>query len=112
MAARHRRDELSPEALGMVASRFRLLGEPNRLLLLMALQDGEKTVSELAETIGCTQANASRHLRSLTEAGILGRRKDGLYVYYSIVDPSIFALCDSVCGSLRKRFKVQAKVFD
>jgi len=96
----------------MVASRFRLLGEPNRLLLLMSLQEGEKTVSELAEAVGCTQANVSRHLRSLTDAGILGRRKDGLHAYYHIVDPSIFALCDLVCGSLQKRLSARAKIFD
>ncbi len=111
MTAKKHRHELSPEALEMVAARFRLLGEPSRLMLLSALEDGEKTVSELAEEMNCTQANVSRHLRSLTEAGILGRRKDGLYVYYYIADPGIFELCDLVCGSLQKRLSGQVKAF-
>ncbi|RMD83486.1 MAG: ArsR family transcriptional regulator [Candidatus Dadabacteria bacterium] len=104
-----RRHDLSPEALELVAVRFRLLGEPTRLMLLTALEEGEKTVGELAEMLGCTQANVSRHLRALTDAGILGRRKEGLFVYYYIADPSIFALCDLVCGSLQKRLNNQVK---
>ena len=112
MVAKQRHNKLSPRALEMVASRFRLLGEPSRLMLLMALEDGEKTVSELAAALACTQANVSRHLRSLTEGGILGRRKQGLYVYYYIADASIFALCDLVCGSLQKRLNLEAEAFD
>lgn len=112
MTAKKQGHDLSPEALEMVAARFRLLGEPSRLMLLSALEDGERTVSELAEKMNCTQANVSRHLRSLTEAGILGRRKDGLYVYYYIADPSIFELCDLVCGSLQKRLNGQVQAFD
>ena len=95
----------------MVAARFRLLGEPNRLRLLLALENGEKTVSELVRITGCGQANVSRHLQSLTAAGILARRKQGLHGYYYIGDKSIFDLCDTVCGSLQERLGAQAKAF-
>lgn len=100
---------LTSDALDLIASRFRLLGEPMRLRILMALKEGEKNVTELVETTGGTQANISRHLQSLTEGGILARRKEGLNVYYSVGDESIYNLCDNVCGSLQKRLNLQTK---
>lgn len=102
---------LPEQALELIAARFRVLGEPNRLKLIIALEDGEKNVTELVEASGLTQANVSRHLQTLTGAGILGRRKDGLSVIYSIADPTIFDLCDHVCGSVQKRLAKHAKAF-
>lgn len=93
----------------MVAARFRLLGEPNRLRLLMALEEGEQTVSDLVRRTGLTQANVSRHLGALAAGGIVGRRPDGTRAYYFIAEPTIFELCDLVCGSLRERLAQQAR---
>jgi ArsR family transcriptional regulator len=95
---------LSAEALEFVAQRFRLLGDPTRLRILQALFDGELSVREIGESVGTTQANVSKHLGALLDQGLLARRKDGLYVYYSIADPSIYPLCDLVCTSLADRF--------
>ncbi len=93
--------DLSDEALELIAARFRVLGEPSRLKLIRALEGGELSVSDLIEKTGLTQANASRHLQTLTQAGILGRRRDGTSVIYHIADPGIFQLCKLVCGSLQ-----------
>lgn len=103
------RKTLSPAALELIAGRFRLLGETSRLKLLIALEGGGRNVSELVTATGLTQANVSRHLAALTEGGILGRRREGLNVIYTIADPSIFDLCASVCGSLQQRLGAQAK---
>lgn len=89
--------------MGMVAERFKVLSEPMRLRLLYALMDGEKTVSELVRESGSVQANVSKHLSVLLDAGILGRRKVGTSAYYRIADESIFELCDLVCGSIHDR---------
>jgi ArsR family transcriptional regulator len=102
---------LSDEALELVAHRFAVLSEPLRLKLVHALFDGEKSVNTLVAATGGTQANVSRHLQTLTQAHILGRRKEGLQVFYSIADPSIFRLCELVCGSLEKQLTKQAGVF-
>jgi ArsR family transcriptional regulator len=91
---------LKDETLQLVAERFRLLGDPLRLRLLQTLSSGERSVAELVETSGTTQANVSKHLQLLLRAGVVQRRKDGLHGYYSIADPSVFQLCDLVCGSL------------
>jgi ArsR family transcriptional regulator len=74
-----------------------------RLRLIYALMEGEKTVSELVRKTGSVQANVSKHLSVLLDAGILGRRKQGTSAYYRIVDDSIFQLCDLVCGSIHDR---------
>ncbi|MBX3745621.1 MAG: helix-turn-helix transcriptional regulator [Verrucomicrobiae bacterium] len=105
MARRH----LTEAALELIAARFRVLGEPMRLRLLIALEEGERNVTELVEAVGATQANVSRHMRTLTEAGLVERRKEGLNAYYRIAEPEIFELCGQVCGSLRRRHGAQAK---
>ncbi len=101
--AEYTKRRLSGAALGKVAERFKALSEPLRLRLLYALMDGEKTVSELVVETGGVQANVSKHLSVLLDAGILGRRKQGTSSYYRIVDESIFELCDLVCGSIHDR---------
>ena len=90
----------------LVARRFRLLAEPMRIRLLDRLRDGEATVGELAEALETSQQNVSKHLAALAEAGMLGRRKEGNRVYYRIVDESVFALCEQVCGSLQQQLRV------
>jgi DNA-binding transcriptional ArsR family regulator len=100
MARKSSSTSLSPEALDLVAARFKLLAEPMRLRLLHALQDGERNVTELVELTGATQANASKHLGLLCDAGILSRRKEGMHVFYAIADPVIFELCNLVCSRL------------
>ncbi|MEW6302339.1 MAG: metalloregulator ArsR/SmtB family transcription factor [Verrucomicrobiota bacterium] len=111
MPPKSKRASLPPQALDLIAARFKVLSEPMRLRLLIALEAGEKNVSDLVAATGATQANVSRHLQTLTDAGILSRRKEGLNVFYTIADPSIFDLCEHVCGSLQKRLAQQAKAF-
>lgn len=97
-------DQLIPNALlERVARRFKLLSEPVRLQLLNQLQvNGEMNVQELVEATGNRQANVSKHLGLMASEGMLARRRDGLYVYYSIEDPTLSAMCMLVCGRLRE----------
>lgn len=94
----------------LIASRFRAMGEPMRLRLLMALQAGERNVTDLVDELSTSQANISKHLRVLQGAGLLDRRKQGLNVYYSIADPKIFDMCQMVCGSLKEQLDAQSKL--
>ena len=93
---------LSPEALELVAARFKLLAEPMRLRLLQALHDGERNVTQLVQASGATQANVSKHLGLLCDAGILRRRKEGMHVFYAIADRMVFELCSLVCSRLQE----------
>lgn len=101
---------VSEETLDLIAQRFRALGEPMRLRLLMLLQRGERTVSELVAQLHTSQANISKHLLVLTASGLLHRHKRGLNVFYSIADPRIFDMCDMVCGSLKKHHDARARL--
>jgi ArsR family transcriptional regulator len=95
---------LQPELVELIARRFRALAEPMRIRLVDELRSGEATVGELAEALGASQQNVSRHLAVLADAGILGRRKAGNHVHYRIADEAVLTLCEDVCGSLRQRF--------
>jgi DNA-binding transcriptional ArsR family regulator len=106
MATRSKK-ELGPEALELIAARFRVLSEPMRLRILHTLGDGEMTVGELVEATEAGQANVSKHLGLLLDAGLVRRRKDGLNAFYSIADESIFELCEVVCSSLQERLAAQ-----
>jgi ArsR family transcriptional regulator len=90
-----------PDQLEAVARRFRLLGEPVRLELLSVLaEEGQMSVGELVEATGHRQANVSKHLGRMAEAGLVDRTKEGVYVHYSVADPTLPALCQLVRGRL------------
>ena len=102
---------LTPEMMALVAERFKALGEPARLRLLNALRGGERTVSELMEDTGLSQANVSKHLQLLHSLGFVTRRKEGLYVRYALANEDVFALCDLMCGRLVKEADLRSRLF-
>jgi DNA-binding transcriptional ArsR family regulator len=87
-----------------IAARFRVLGEPMRIRLLEELRNGDRTLEQLAASAETTQPTAAKHLDALHGAGIVGKRTDGDQVVYSIADPTVFALCETVCGGLARQF--------
>jgi DNA-binding transcriptional ArsR family regulator len=88
------------ELLDRVAEKFRMLADPTRLAILRALMEGEKSVGTVVAETGQNQANVSKHLKLLAEAGLVRRRKEGLQVFYELGDPLIEKLCELVCGSV------------
>ncbi len=92
-----------PDALvELIADRFRTIGEPVRIRILDRLREGEASVQDLAEHLGSSQQNVSKHLGLLARAGIVGRRKVGTSAYYRIVDESVLAMCEQVCDSVQR----------
>ena len=100
-----------PEVVQQVAEYFGVLSEPMRLRILNVLQDGEKCVQDLVEATATSQANVSKHLKVMLQAGILSRRSEGTSAYYSVDDDLIFELCKLVCDRLASRIEQQAKQF-
>ncbi|MEB3336351.1 MAG: metalloregulator ArsR/SmtB family transcription factor [Leptolyngbyaceae bacterium] len=94
-----------------VAEYFSVLGEPMRLKILDLLRDGEKCVQDLVEATEMSQANVSKHLKVMLQAGILKRRSQGTAAYYSVEDDLIFELCHLVCDRLATRIEQQARSF-
>jgi len=99
---------MSPEVLELIARRFRVLAEPARLRILTMLSEGEKTVSELVEATDLNQANVSKHLGVLRASSFVERRKEGLYAFYRIADPSVERLCAIMCGRLEEQAEKQS----
>jgi DNA-binding transcriptional ArsR family regulator len=91
-----------------VSGYFSLLSEPSRIKILYALCKGERTVADIVEQVGSTQANVSRHLNLLYRARVLGRRKDGIQVYYRIADENTVSLCRAVCDQMSARIEQEA----
>jgi DNA-binding transcriptional ArsR family regulator len=77
---------LSDAVLGLVARRMQLLSDPLRVRLLLALQDGEASVQQLADALDTEHRNASRSLNALYRDGLLSRRREGTRVLYSLAD--------------------------
>ena len=94
------RADFPDELLNLVASRFRLLGDSTRLRLILALRDGERSVGTIADLAGTSQANTSKHLTALHEAGLVSRRRDGGSVFYKSNGKLPYLLIDAVCTSL------------
>jgi len=90
--------KISDDDLKKIAVKFSALGEIMRLKILRVLMGGERTVGGISEDVGATQTNVSRHLRRLTEAGVVSARKEGLFAYYSICDRKLKTLCEIVCS--------------
>ena len=68
------------------------LASAGRLQLLEFLAQGERSVDALATMSGLSVANCSKHLQALRQAGLVGARKQGLRVYYSIAGDDVIAL--------------------
>jgi DNA-binding transcriptional ArsR family regulator len=96
---------LSPCSLGMVAEVFKSLGEPNRLQILSALQTGPQNVTGIMQLTGLGQANASKHLKMLTQQNLVSRRQEGVCVYYEISNPRIFEICSIVCQLISEQIQ-------
>jgi DNA-binding transcriptional ArsR family regulator len=92
--------QLSPIAISLMADFFKVLAEESRINILCSLKSGEKNVSEIIEATGLGQANVSKHLKILNQAGLVSREQQGINVYYQISNPFIFELCELVCNSI------------
>jgi len=90
----------SDEVFELAAEVFKVMSAPMRLKIISALCDGEKNVSELLQRIPTTQPNMSQHLNTLHRAGVLGRRRDGVQIYYRIINDRVVTLCRAVCTQI------------
>ena len=102
--------DLSDEILERIAARLKAMGNPFRLKILHALQGGELTVTEILARVGGSQANVSKHLALLAEAGLVLREARGTSAYYRFADPQVYELCDLVCGQVARSLEDSAKL--
>ena len=101
--------KLSPDTLQLVADFFKVLSESSRLQIVCSLKQGQKNVSEIIEATGLGQANVSKHLKILAQAGVVSRQQQGVCVYYKIANSFVFELCELVCDSLSVQIQQQSE---
>jgi ArsR family transcriptional regulator len=77
------------ETLERAAAVIKCLGHPLRLRLLEAMEDGERTVSDLTQLSGAPQAIVSQQLGILRGRGVVNATRRGAHVYYGISEPRI-----------------------
>lgn len=82
--------------LTRAASVIKCLGHPLRLRLLEALETGEKTVSELQETTGASQAAVSQQLATMRGRGIVDSRREAANVYYWITEAKVAVILNCI----------------
>jgi len=88
------------EVFEKAAEVFRVMAAPMRLRIISSLCHGEKNVSELLAEIDTTQPNMSQHLNTLYQAGVVEKRRDGVQIYYRIVNQQVVQLCRAVCTQI------------
>jgi DNA-binding transcriptional ArsR family regulator len=71
----------------------RALADPKRLCVLASLAQGELSVRELSEKVGCHVPNMSQHLAVLRNSGLVLTRRDGNAIFYRLADPRILEAC-------------------
>ena len=80
------------DAASATASLLRTLGNPDRLLLLCQLSQGERAVGELEELVGLRQPSLSQQLAVLRNEGLVQTRRDGKRIFYRIAEPRLLVL--------------------
>ncbi|NKB17624.1 MAG: winged helix-turn-helix transcriptional regulator [Pseudanabaena sp. CRU_2_10] len=87
--------EIAPDfgELQAMADRFKILAEPTRLQILMAICDRERSVQEICDRTGLHRGNVSKHLRLMKDAGVVACRRDSVWRYYRVIDTDLLALC-------------------
>ena len=88
--------------LTRMANLFAKLADPARLRILQSLRQGPLRVGEIHRNCRLKQANTSKHLRVLREAGLVSPHRAGTSVHYAISEPLIFSLCDLACGTAKQ----------
>ena len=71
---------------------FKLLGDPTRMKIILALESHELCVCELTEILGINQSNVSQQLRHLRNSDVVKFRKINKHVFYSINDEKIIKI--------------------
>lgn len=87
---------LDPGGLAKAADVIKVVGHPDRLRILEFLEDGEKAVGEIQDVLDLPQAIVSQHLAKMRGWDIVESRRDGIHVYYRIIEPKVTHILDCI----------------
>ena len=95
-------DEMQP-VFESAAELFGLLANAQRLRILRAICEGERSVSEIVALTQASQPNVSQNLALMYRHGVVARRRDGTQIHYSVRNELIVDLCRTVCTQIAMR---------
>lgn len=98
-----RRNALATEDVESLAQFFKAMADPTRLRILRALEQNEMCVCDLASYVGVTESAISHQLRLLRQLRLVTRRREGLVLYYRIIDEHVSELIRVATGHIHER---------
>jgi DNA-binding transcriptional ArsR family regulator len=81
---------ISQNELTDLANVFRLLGQPNRIRILLVIGSDQACVCHIEAVLGIRQATISQHLKALREAGLVITQRDGRNIFYRLSNPILY----------------------
>jgi DNA-binding transcriptional ArsR family regulator len=103
---------LTQEITNLHADLCSALADPTRLLLLYALSDQPRNVSDLTQELKVPQPTVSRHLKVLREGGLVKATRQGASVQYELTDHRVIDALDILRSVLRDRIQHHADLMD
>lgn len=100
--ARARKEILADHELDRLARTYKVLGDPTRLKILMALMGGEMCVCDLSAFLGVSESAVSHQLRRLKDLALVKHRRDGQVLFYALDDDHVSLLLDVGLGHVRE----------
>jgi DNA-binding transcriptional ArsR family regulator len=90
--AQAKADAIAESDLRRLALTFKIMGDPTRLKIILALRGGEMCVCDIAAYIGVSESGVSHQLRRLRDLSLVRSRRDGQILYYSLDDAHVLDL--------------------
>ena len=87
---------LMDDGIEKLAKIFKILGDTNRLNIVMSIGKESRSVTEIINITGLSQTLVSFHLRALRNAGIVKTKRDGPFIYYSLAEPVLMDIFDDL----------------
>jgi ArsR family transcriptional regulator len=88
------------------------LADSTRLILLYALEDGARNVTELTQELGQPQPTISRHLKNLRDRGLVIATRQGMMVQYSLADKRVIDALDILRSIMRDSIQKRASLVE
>jgi DNA-binding transcriptional ArsR family regulator len=93
-----------------LATIFKVLGDPNRLNIVMCIGRDSRSVTEIINATGLSQTLVSFHLKALRNASIVNTKRNGPFIYYSLTEPSLMDILDDLAQAAASIELIGSKV--
>jgi len=104
--------KIREEIYRLHANLCKALADPKRLLLINALRDDARTVTDLSQQLGLSQSNVSQHLSVLRERGVVGATRTGNNIYYALENRKIVQAIDILREVMAEQLQRRSEIHE